>query len=184
MMTLYCASMNSPIGKLTCICDDVSIIRLLWAADNEDEAFKELSCAWENVQITDANETAATVCRELQAYFDGHLKQFSVHPAFVSGSVFARKIWAEVANIPYGKTISYQKLAENAHLSGARAAGNAVGRNPIPILVPCHRVLRKNGELGGFGGGTPIKQQLLRLEGVLFDEIEPQRFVKRCSDTV
>ncbi|ADU26949.1 methylated-DNA--[protein]-cysteine S-methyltransferase [Ethanoligenens harbinense] len=184
MTTLYRACMDSPVGRLTCICTNASIIRLLWASDNEDEEADQLSRMQGSTHVSAANTVADTVCRELDAYFEGQLKAFSVPPAFVYGSPFSRKVWQAIAAVPYGQTVSYQQLAADGGVSGARAAGNAVGRNPIPILVPCHRVLRKSGELGGFSGGVQVKRLLLRLEGISFNENEPQRFIKSGGDTV
>lgn len=181
MITLYRENMDLPIGKHVCICNNVSIIRLLRESDNEEEEIKKItSAAGDAVQVESTNTITSTVCRELDAYFGGKLKQFSVPPVFVLGSSFAQNVWQEIARIPYGQLLSYQQLAFccNGKGLGARAVGNAVGKNPIPILVPCHRIIRKNGELGGFSWGVEIKRKLLQTEGVLFNEAKPQCLIK------
>ena len=83
----------------------------------------------------------------------------------IKGTEFQKKIWNEIAKIPYGSTISYSKLAQNIKNKGAlRAAGTACGNNPVPIVIPCHRVIAKDGSIGGFGGGVQLKQKMLELE--------------------
>jgi len=104
--------------------------------------------------------------RELHAYFDGKLEEFSI-PLKAEGTVFQTSVWAALQDVPYGKIISYGELAaEIKKPKAARAIGGAVGKNPIPIIIPCHRVLAAGGKLGGFTGGTDIKKWLLAIEGV------------------
>lgn len=87
----------------------------------------------------------------------------------VGGTEFQRAVWQEVLRIPHGATLTYGDVAERVGRPGAaRAVGQAVGSNPIPLLIPCHRVVASNGGLGGFGGGLPLKTTLLRQEGVAF----------------
>jgi len=89
------------------------------------------------------------------------------HVRIVGGTAFQRAVWQELASIPRGRTISYAELARRVGRPGAaRAVGQAVGANPVPILLPCHRVVASDGGLGGFGGGLPMKKTLLRAEGV------------------
>ena len=102
--------------------------------------------------------------KQLHEYFSGTRKEFSI-PLCLDGTVFQKKVWKELQKIPFGETISYQELAKRVgDIKKARAVGNANRKNPIPIIVPCHRVIQKNGELGGFGGGLEIKRFLLDLE--------------------
>lgn len=110
-----------------------------------------------------AGEGAANLEIELTEYFTGKRKNFStlVDP---QGTVFQKEIWMACKEIPYGKTISYKTLSENAHHPQAfRACGNALHKNPIPIIIPCHRVVASN-SLGGFGLGMEMKLRLLSLE--------------------
>ncbi len=102
--------------------------------------------------------------KQLRQYFVGERQIFSI-PLKPTGTNFQLSVWNELKEIPYGKTISYQQLAERVgDKKKSRAVGNANGKNPIPIIIPCHRVIRKSSELGGYGGGIKIKRKLLELE--------------------
>jgi methylated-DNA-[protein]-cysteine S-methyltransferase len=101
---------------------------------------------------------------QLQEYFAQERREFDL-PLELDGTAFQRDVWAELTFIPYGETISYGELARRVgRPKGPRAVGQANGRNPIPIIVPCHRVLARDG-IGGYGGGLPVKRALLALEG-------------------
>ncbi len=103
---------------------------------------------------------------ELTAYFAGQLKKFTV-PLAPAGTDFQQAVWAALITIPYGVTWSYKQLAEAVNRpKGYQAVGQANGRNPISIIIPCHRVIATNGSLGGYTGGLSIKQRLLSLEDV------------------
>ncbi|MCW1970537.1 MAG: methylated-DNA--[protein]-cysteine S-methyltransferase [Anaerolineae bacterium] len=102
--------------------------------------------------------------RQLQAYFAGQLTQFDL-PLQPQGTPFQQRVWAELERIPFGVTISYGELARRlGDVNASRAVGLANGRNPISIIVPCHRVIGANGKLTGYGGGLPRKQALLAFE--------------------
>jgi len=102
--------------------------------------------------------------RQLRAYFAGELERFDL-PLAPEGTPFQQKVWAELLKVPYGETISYGELARRIGNSQAcRAVGLANGSNPIPIIIPCHRVIGSNGKLTGYGGGLRIKEALLSLE--------------------
>jgi methylated-DNA-[protein]-cysteine S-methyltransferase len=102
--------------------------------------------------------------RQLRAYFAGELETFELDLA-PEGTPFQQKVWSELLNIPFGETISYGELARRiGNPNASRAVGLANGSNPIPIIIPCHRVIGSNGKLTGYGGGLPIKEKLLALE--------------------
>lgn len=104
------------------------------------------------------------IATELQDYFSGRRKEFTFAIS-AQGSAFNQSVWEHVASIPYGQTTSYGEIARALGKPGAaRAVGTANGRNPIPIVIPCHRVVAVGGKLGGFGGGLPLKRKLLDLE--------------------
>ncbi len=106
--------------------------------------------------------------RELDRYFNGKLTDFDLSLDWQLTQGFRRKVLRQTAKIPFGQTRSYMEMAKRAGSPRAvRAAGSALGANPIPIVVPCHRVLRTGGALGGYGGGLELKQSLLELEGAL-----------------
>ncbi|MFG2223187.1 methylated-DNA--[protein]-cysteine S-methyltransferase [Streptomyces sp. NPDC048644] len=106
----------------------------------------------------------AVVIEQLHAYFRGELTVFDV-PLALSGTPFQRRVWAALCTIPYGRTLSYGRLAEQLGVpSAARAVGLANGRNPVSIIVPCHRVVGADGSLTGYGGGLDRKRRLLAFE--------------------
>jgi len=106
----------------------------------------------------------ADVIRQLRAYFRGELKNFDV-PLDLQGTPFQLRVWEGLREIPYGETMSYGQLARQiGERDAVRAVGAANGSNPIPIIVPCHRVIGSNGSLTGYGGGLAIKEKLLALE--------------------
>lgn len=109
---------------------------------------------------------------QLKEYFAGIRKEFDV-PLDIEGTDFQKRVWNELRNIPYGKTISYKTLSEKlGDVKAIRAVGKANGQNPIAIIIPCHRVIGANGNLVGYAGGLDIKEKLLHIEGAL----NPQLF--------
>ncbi|MBZ0154726.1 MAG: methylated-DNA--[protein]-cysteine S-methyltransferase [Alphaproteobacteria bacterium] len=111
------------------------------------------------------NEAARSFFRELDAYFDGTLKEFRQAVRFLRGTDFERRVWDALKEIPYGETRTYGWMADRVGSPGAaRAAGRALGRNPLPILIPCHRVIGADGSLTGFSCGVEIKKWLLEHE--------------------
>ena len=120
--------------------------------------------------------------RELDLYFEGRLRDFDLPLDWQLSKDFRRRALRAVARIPYGETRSYTQVATSAGNERAvRAAGTACGSNPIPIVVPCHRVLRTGGGLGGYGGGLPMKQALLGLEGALDERLRANGRGRRLS---
>lgn len=102
---------------------------------------------------------------ELKEYFNGDRRDFTVKIDFLKGTDFQRSVWKSLRNIEYGKTVSYKDIAENIGNSKAvRAVGGANNKNPIMIIVPCHRVIGKNGKLTGYAGGLEAKEYLINLE--------------------
>ncbi|MCK5644346.1 MAG: methylated-DNA--[protein]-cysteine S-methyltransferase [Gammaproteobacteria bacterium] len=111
--------------------------------------------------------TLAPALTQLREYFSGTRHEFDL-PLDVRGTAFQRAVWAEVAHIPYGATTTYGEIAQRIGRPGAaRAVGAANGANPLPILIPCHRVIGAGGSLTGYGGGVNVKAALLQLEGAL-----------------
>lgn len=148
-MTVAQLSFNSPLGALTVTEVDGVIVALDWGWGMESQ---------ETPLLAEAR-------RQLDAYFDRELKAFDL-PLDPHGTVFQRKVWDALCTIPWGEVRSYGELA---HMVGSapRAIGGACGRNPIPIIIPCHRVLATGGGIGGYSGldGVETKVRLLRLEG-------------------
>lgn len=143
---------NSPIGPLTVFEEDGAIVAVDWGWPPE----------------TDETPLLLRARDQLEEYFDGKRTSFDL-PLAPHGSPFQRRVWAALAAIPFGATRTYAALAIELG-TAPRALGGACGRNPIPIIVPCHRVLASDGRLGGYSGmdGIETKEFLLRLEGVRF----------------
>ena len=156
-MTTATATMplDTPIGRLVLESDgDVLIgVRL----PNERRQGRR--------DVDDVPPVLKETASQLDEYFAGERTEFEL-PMELDGTAFQREVWTELTRIPYGETISYGELARRVgRPNGPRAVGQANGRNPIPIIVPCHRVLASNG-IGGYGGGLKVKRALLTLEGV------------------
>ena len=165
MKKLYFKEIDSVLGKLRIICDDGFIIRLLFENDNLDRSLAQLRDIFGGIKMCNENTLANACSKELHAYLNGSLKEFTVKPALY-GTEFDKKVWQGLTQIPYGQTETYAGLAKLCHVKGARAVGGAVGRNPVPLIVPCHRVIRSDGGLGGFRGGLENKLALLKIEGI------------------
>ncbi len=127
--------------------------------------------------LIDPPAILAEAAGQLGAYFAGELRTFAL-PLSPRGTEFQRRVWQEVVEIPYGRTITYGHLARRLGLplSAARAVGSANGANPIPIVVPCHRVIGADGTLTGYAGGLDRKQALLHLEGVATERDQLELF--------
>jgi methylated-DNA-[protein]-cysteine S-methyltransferase len=116
-------------------------------------------------QRCDANPLLMEAVRQLRAYFAGELREFHL-PLEIVGTDFRKRVWEHVRSIPYGETRTYSQIASAlAAPKAVRAVGAANGANPLPIVIPCHRVIGAGGELVGYGGGLPLKKRLLELEG-------------------
>jgi methylated-DNA-[protein]-cysteine S-methyltransferase len=146
-------AVDTPIGTLGLVCSEVGLSRVRWSANG----LPDKSCA-----VLD--EAAA----QLDAYFAGDLIEFDL-PLDLDGTEFQRQCWLALATIPYGQTVSYGEQARRLGLGpdAARAVGSANGQNPLPLVLPCHRVIGADGSLTGFGGGLHLKRFLLEHEGAL-----------------
>jgi methylated-DNA-[protein]-cysteine S-methyltransferase len=161
------ATADSPFGPLVVAATPKGLVKISFPAvyDTEetlDELAKKIS-----PRVLEAPARLDDVRRQLDLYFEGRLHEFDLPLDWRLTDGFRKRAQRAIARIPYGKTRSYTEIARSAGNERAvRAAGTACGANPIPIVVPCHRVLRSGGALGGYGGGLPMKEALLRLEGV------------------
>jgi methylated-DNA-[protein]-cysteine S-methyltransferase len=151
---MACTVVDSPIGPLGLVasCETLQSLRFDGARLRREGSSPVL------------DETA----RQLEAYFAGELIEFDL-PLELDGTAFQRNCWLALATIPYGQTVSYGEQARRLGLGpdAARAVGAANGQNPIPLVLPCHRVIGADGSLTGFGGGLHVKQFLLEHEGAL-----------------
>jgi methylated-DNA-[protein]-cysteine S-methyltransferase len=147
---LYYRNIRGLVGDLLLISNDDSLIEIRFCND--------VNIINSDIQILLETE------KQLSQYFAGKRQIFDI-PLKQIGTDFQLSVWHELEKIPYGETISYQELAcRVGDKKKARAVGNANGKNPIPIIIPCHRVIHKNGDLGGFDGGIKVKKKLLKIE--------------------
>jgi O-6-methylguanine DNA methyltransferase len=134
-----------------------------------NQSFKSFKESFSTIVIDQPNDLLANLVAQLNKYFQRIPMAFDVPLDFIRGTEFQKSVWRCVYAIPYGKTRTYGQIAKALGKPGAaRAVGMANGANPIPIVVPCHRVTQSDGKLGGYSGGLDIKDALLRLEGVIF----------------
>ena len=148
----------SPLGPMT-MCSDGNALTGLWF-DGQAYFASTLSADHEIMEIPVLAQTAAW----LDVYFHGGVLP-NTPPIQLTGTAFQRKVWHRLQRIPYGNTVSYRDIALDL-CSSPRAVGSAVGRNPVSILVPCHRVVGVRGQLTGYAGGIDRKAALLRIEGI------------------
>jgi methylated-DNA-[protein]-cysteine S-methyltransferase len=146
-------AVETPIGTLGLAASTRGLTRVSWSARGMADDPSPL-----------LDEAAA----QLEAYFAGELTSFAI-PLDLEGTDFQRSCWLALATIPYGRTVSYGEQARRLGLGpdAARAVGAANGQNPVPVILPCHRVIGADGSLTGFGGGLPLKRFLLEHEGAL-----------------
>jgi methylated-DNA-[protein]-cysteine S-methyltransferase len=157
-------TMDSPIGTLLLMCTPKGLVRIAYEDENRDDLFGEVAERL-SPRILEAPRRLDPVRRELDRYFAGRLRDFDLPIDWTLTGQFARRVLRRTARIPYGSVASYGDVAvEVGTPRGARAVGNALGSNPIPVVVPCHRVVRTGGAIGGYGGGLPRKRWLLALE--------------------
>jgi methylated-DNA-[protein]-cysteine S-methyltransferase len=162
------APVDSPFGELLVAGTDRGVVRLALPNWGDREALLEQLAHAISPRVLEAPARLDPVRRELDSYFRGKLHQFSVPVDWRLSRGFASRVLHAVARIPYGRTRSYREVASEAGNPRAfRAAGTACGINPVPLIVPCHRVVQSGGAIGNYGGGPEMKRALLELEGAL-----------------
>jgi methylated-DNA-[protein]-cysteine S-methyltransferase len=150
---------DSPIGRLRLVASDAGLAAILWESTDPESLSLTLG------DESPTHPVLAETTRQLAEYFAGTRRAFDL-PLDFAGTDFQQKVWRALLTIPFGETRSYAQIAKQiGHPTAVRAVGAANGRNPIPIIAPCHRVIGSNGDLTGFGGGLPTKEHLLTHEG-------------------
>jgi methylated-DNA-[protein]-cysteine S-methyltransferase len=166
------ASVDSPYGKLLLARTDRGVVKLALPSHrgdvvSDDEVLEELA-AKVSPRVLEAPARLDEARRQLDAYFEGRLHRFEVPVDWRLSRGFTNRALHAVARIPYGKTRSYAEIAKAAGNERAfRAAGTACGHNPVPLIVPCHRVIQSGGGIGNYGGGPEMKRSLLAQEGAI-----------------
>src|SRR3954468_12244558 len=182
LLDVAVAPTDTPIGPLLLAATDEGLVRVAFEGQDFDSVMEELALRI-SPRVLEAPKRLDPVRRQLDEYFEGKRTIFSVPVDMQLAHGFRRKALGFVAGIPYGRTASYKEVATGAGSPAAvRAAGSACATNPVPIVVPCHRVLRTGGGLGGYGGGLDRKEQLLRLEGSMLGAHD-SRSRSSCAST-
>ena len=159
MSAIHYCRFDSPVGLLTVAASDAG----LHAIEFPQNRHPQRRLGW----MPGDHPLLREARHQLEEYFDGQRRSFEL-PLAPQGTPFQREVWLALADIPYGSTISYAQLALRVGRPAAmRAVGAANGRTPLPIVLPCHRVIGADGSLTGFGGGLPTKHFLLKLEGAI-----------------
>lgn len=169
---VYFRKINTAIGVIIVASTERGVCRIALPGEDEEKVVNDLVKKCGGVELVDESvhgklsEVNSLAEKELIAYFEGELKNFTV-PVDLKGTEFQIKVWREVMKIPYGEVRSYGYIAKAIGKPKAcRAVGGANNRNPVPIIVPCHRVVGSDGSLMGYGGGLEMKRFLLKLEGI------------------
>ncbi|MFC4893118.1 methylated-DNA--[protein]-cysteine S-methyltransferase [Pseudofrancisella aestuarii] len=162
-VVLYSKTIKSPIGNLIAIANDSALLALGFGENNINQKLAKIDSKASKI-LEKTNKILEITAKELDLYFSGNLKKFTI-PLKLNGTEFQKNAWKQLQQIPYGKTISYLDEAKNIGNEKAfRAVANANGKNNIPIIIPCHRVINSNGKLGGFTGGIEKKIWILKHE--------------------
>jgi len=167
LLDVAVTTVDSPVGSIQLAATPRGLVRLAFGRPANPEAFAaELTAV--SPRVLEAPSYFDGIRRELDEYFEGRRTRFELPLDWTLTGGFGRRVLRETARIPYGKVSTYRDVAAAAGSPrGSRAAGNALGANPIAIVVPCHRVLRTGGAIGGYGGGPETKKFLLELEGAI-----------------
>ena len=170
-------TIDSPVGQLLVAVTDAGVCEIGFARSESEAEFRQRLVARglrpvpdltgdRDPEIGATQTTAGRVIAQLREYFEGRRERFDVPLDFAGVTPFTRAVLDATAEVPFGCLSTYRDIATRIGKPGAtRAVGNALGRNPIPVIVPCHRVVRSGGSLGGYTGGVAIKERLLALEG-------------------
>jgi methylated-DNA-[protein]-cysteine S-methyltransferase len=157
---------DTPVGELLVATTKRGLCRIAYDADPEQQ-LERLARAF-GVRVLRSAKPIDPARRELDEYFDGKRRRFDLPVDLAAVADFNRRVLRELARVPYGEVVTYGELAaRSARPRAARAVGTVMNRNPLPIVLPCHRVIGANGKLVGYGGGLERKEQLLRLEGAM-----------------
>jgi len=162
--TLYYAKMQTPLGAHLWVAKSAAGVCRIEFGHSEPAFRAMLARVWRDARLVKDDKALQRPLAELAEYFAGRRKTFAF-PLAPEGTAFQQKVWQAVAGIPFGRVTTYQAIARKIRKSQAvRAVGHANGSNPLPIVIPCHRVIGSNGDLCGYGGGIELKKKLLELE--------------------
>jgi methylated-DNA-[protein]-cysteine S-methyltransferase len=164
---VYCTSFDSKIGLIYVASTEKGVCKVSLPRQTKREFFGWLHENFDESDVTDNKSRNRDVMDQLSRYFNGRLAKFTCSVDLI-GTPFQVRVWKELVRIPYGTTISYKQLAKRLGTSrGYQAVGRANASNPVPIIIPCHRVVGTDGSLVGYASGIKTKEFLLKLEGAL-----------------
>lgn len=164
---VYCTSFDSRIGHIYIASTDKGLCRVSIPKETKKDFFSWLNTHFEIDAVLENKSRNKEYIEQINRYLNGKLVQFTF-PLDLMGTPFQSRVWKELSKIPYGTTISYRQLAKKVGVpKGFQAVGRANGANPVPIVVPCHRVIGSDGSLIGYAAGVKTKEFLLRLEGAI-----------------
>ena len=164
MKKIYYTAMDTELGKIYLAGSDKGLKKLALHS-REWHKFVEKVGKENRAKLVLEEGQLKNILKKLKNYLAGEKVEFKEKLDWEGFTPFQKKVWAQMLKIPYGQTRSYKWLAEKIKIKSPRAVGQACGSNPLPIVVPCHRVIASDGSLGGFGGGLGLKAKLLNLEG-------------------
>jgi len=165
-MKLYYTTFRSPVGDILATRTEKGLNFITFPKSRWQSFLKALPKD-KNIDLKKDEKKFSSLKKTLKPYFSGKKVKFKESLDLTGGTVFQKRVWKAMLKIPYGETRSYGWLARQVGgKNKARAVGAACGANPIPIIIPCHRVIREDGTLGGYGGGLSMKRKLLKIEGV------------------
>lgn len=167
MPMVYCTSFDSKIGLIYVASTEKGVCKISVPRQTKKDFFKWLRDHFDDDEVMDNKSRNKDVIDQLSRYFNGRLAKFTC-PVDMMGTPFQLRVWKELMKISYGTTVSYKQLAKRIGTSkGFQAVGRANAANPLPIIVPCHRVVGVGGSLVGYSSGIKTKEFLLKLEGAL-----------------
>jgi len=156
---------RSPVGDILVAAAEGAVIRIMLPAENQIDPVNSLQKEFSGIPCVENPSKLKNIIKELDAYFQNGRKTFTLNLAFLNGTKFQKSVWKALAQVPYGETRTYGDIARKIGKPKAfRVVGGANNANPIPIMIPCHRIIGADGSLVGFGGGLEMKARLLQLE--------------------
>ncbi len=163
---VYCASFEAPIGVIYIASTAKGVCKIALPKDGKSSFFSWVKTNFSLEGIVDDRKRNSVAVKQLNEYFIGKRTKFDLDIDLI-GTPFQQRVWTEIARTPYGRITTYKQIAGRIHTKGYRAVGATVGKNPLPIIIPCHRVIGSDSKLTGYAGGIRLKEFLLRLEGVI-----------------
>lgn len=181
MKVYYYSFVSDLFGEIYLAFTNKGLVKLSLQTEGKKDFFNWLKIYFD--EISEYNGEELEYSLQIKSYLKGKLKKFDI-PVEFYGTEFQKKVWEQLLKIPYGSVKSYKDIAlAIGKPKGFRAVGGANNKNPIPIIVPCHRVINNNREIGGYGGGVDYKIKLLKVEGIKIEKIKSkkEKYIVKCK---